>query len=141
MKQKKPSIFCCYVSYFNYFILFYFIYLFKISTINKKYILRGFFFVILIVLLCIYEKQYLSILLNKIVPLNSQIYFIEKKNQSIKTNINQMCTTKWYKQLNLEFNVFSVNNFEKVMFMMDHAFTHIIKERFYKCVFFEYGEI
>jgi len=123
-----------------YFILFYFI-LFKILTTNKKYILRGFCFVILIIILCIYEKQYLSILLNNIVSLNNQTYFIENKNESIKININQTCTTKWYKQLNLEFNVFSVNHFQKVMFMMDYNFTYIIKENFYKCIFFKYGEI
>lgn len=52
-----------------------------------------------------------------------------------------MCTTKWYKQLYLEFNVFSMNNFEKVMFLMDDYYIrNINKDRLYKCVFFQYGK-
>lgn len=52
-----------------------------------------------------------------------------------------MCTTQWYKQFNLELTAFSVNNFEKVIFIMDYTFTNLIKDEFYKCIFFRSGEI
>ncbi|CAF1304370.1 unnamed protein product [Adineta steineri] len=50
-----------------------------------------------------------------------------------------MCTTKWYKQLQLEFNVFSVKNFTKVIFMMDYLYTNITDNGSYKCIFFHFG--
>jgi len=51
-----------------------------------------------------------------------------------------MCTTEWYKHFNLEFNAFSVNNFSKVMFIMDDAYTNIIQDGFYKCIFFKFSK-
>jgi hypothetical protein len=65
-----------------------------------------------------------------------KISLIEKFNRTNRS----MCTTKWYKQLNFEFNTFSVNNFEKVMFLMDDSYVNISKDRLYKCIFFQFGK-
>jgi hypothetical protein len=118
----------------------FFIDLFEISTANKKWILLGFplFF---ISILFLYEKKSLSYSPDKIFLLNRGISSIENLNKTININIKEMCTTKWYKQFNLEFDAFSVNNFEKVMFIMDFTYTNLIKDEFYKCIFFRFGEI
>ena len=60
--------------------------------------------------------------------------------KSRKTS-EEMCTSRWYKDLHLEFGAFSVNNFEKVMFLMDDSYRDVIRYRHYRCIFFRYGKI
>jgi hypothetical protein len=54
---------------------------------------------------------------------------------------DEICTTKWYKQYDLEFNVFSTEYFSKVIFLMDHGYSQRIPDDYYQCVFFQYGKI
>ncbi len=73
--------------------------------------------------------------------MNREILLVENINETININTKEMCTTKWYKQFNLEFSAFSVNDFEKVIFIMDYTYTNLIKDGFYKCIFSRFGEI
>jgi hypothetical protein len=106
---------------------------------HKKWILRGFSFVFISILF-LYGNIFLSYLSNKMFPLIEVTSLIENINQITNKNLKEMCTTKWYKHFNLEFNAFSVNNFSKVMFMMDDVYNNIIQDGFYNCIFFRFGE-
>ena len=73
----------------------------------------------------------------------NRLYFFFRYQTVDFSTINQsdrpMCSTKWYKQNHFEFNAFSVNNFEKVLFLMDDYYIKTIKNRFHKCIFFQFG--
>lgn len=52
-----------------------------------------------------------------------------------------ICRTKWYRRFHFEFGVFSVENFSKVIFLMDYSYTYPIKDGMFTCIFYEYGNI
>ncbi|CAF4139090.1 unnamed protein product, partial [Rotaria sp. Silwood1] len=60
---------------------------------------------------------------------------LDNSNASTLSQSPTMCATTWYKGLNLEFNAFGVNEFGKVMFLMDAYYAKIVQDGFYKCVF------
>jgi glucan biosynthesis protein len=61
-------------------------------------------------------------------------------NESKPYQHSEMCSTRWYKGLNLEFGAFGTDKFSKVMFLMDSAYRKTVKDRFYKCIFFAVGK-
>ncbi len=61
-------------------------------------------------------------------------------NESKPYQHSEMCSTRWYKGLNLEFGAFGTDKFSKVMFLMDSAYRRTVKDRFYKCLFFAVGK-
>lgn len=83
-----------------------------------------------------------------IIDQNKSVYRYTRRSnrwiiqKSLIRNINRgKCSTKWYKELHLEFNAFGVNHFEKVMFLMDDLYRTVIRNRIYRCIFFEFGKI
>ena len=54
---------------------------------------------------------------------------------------DSMCTTKWYKVFDLEFDVFAGENFSKVIFLMDGSYSQKIQDGMFKCLFTKYGLI
>src|SRR4051812_29978845 len=102
---------------------------------NKNSLFHLFLFVFLIALcvhLILYERNDFD--------LKNEISLYENVSGLINFNSQEMCTTKWYKNLHIEFNAFSVNYFEKVIFMMDPIYSNIIKDGFYQCIFFHFGK-
>jgi hypothetical protein len=65
----------------------------------------------------------------------NEIHLIKK----VSLKEDEMCTTQWYKEYHLEFDVFSTQNFSKVIFLMDQIYSNIIQDGLYQCLFFKYG--
>ncbi len=61
-------------------------------------------------------------------------------NESKPYQHSEMCSSRWYKGLNLEFGAFGTDKFSKVIFLMDSYYRKIVKDRFYKCIFFAVGK-
>ena len=92
------------------------------------------FCLFLLISFTFYQKQFLKNLLN-------EMNFIVNSPLKIDSISDSMCTTQWYREYQLEFDVFSTENFTQVIFLMDHSYSNRISDGLYKCFFFKYGKM